>query len=200
VSDMQTQLRETLSHHASHAIAPEDLPQRARRRSRQLGRRRIAVVCGAAVAAVAATAGGRPAQTVTVRVAASPSATPAASPGSAKFGFDPSGPAPSCAKGQLPGISSDLSTVVSHGTWNDMSAQSWTAPYVGSLGIHGGGYVVGLTALVNGSAVGRAHPAVWVLGSVDGAAFTSSVVLTQTSDSTWEAHPAKFTGCQPDSK
>jgi hypothetical protein len=195
MTDLETQLRDTLLRHADDAVVPGDLAGGARDRSRQVGRRRIvgfsalavAIVATGTVAGLAALTGrgGDSAQRLVV------AADPTTSTGSGGFGFDPSGPSPRCPKGELPDVAADLSRTVSSGT-SPADGQAWTDPFVRSRGSVSA-VSARTVAKVNGTAR-TSDPAVWVLVAVKGR-FTESVLLVRTSHSTWVAHPAGFAGC-----
>jgi hypothetical protein len=201
MTDTETLIKECLTDHAAEAELA-DLVGPAKVRGRQLSRRRSAIAAATAVPVIAAVAvplavdnhgGGRSAQTVAVATSASPS-TSASSASPTDFGFDPTGPAPTCPKGELPAVSADLGIADGGGTYVASDGHSWIGPYIKSLGpvYQSAGFTL---SSINGNAPNAATPSVWVLGGTkDG--FTSSVLLVQTSDSTWEAHPATFTGCQ----
>jgi hypothetical protein len=180
---------------------------------RTRSRRRITVglatagagaVVAAAVAIPLATAGGG-GHTQSLAIAATPSAASSPSPSpSARstapvavsgFGFDPSGPAPTCPTGQLPTVSADMAKVVVHGTYGP-GDQSWADRYVKpDPNLKGVGFSL---AAVNGRPPSPATSYLWVLsGPSTSDTYTASVLLVRTSGSTWAGHPATFTGCRP---
>jgi hypothetical protein len=167
-----------------------------------------AAVVVAAVAVPLAVSGAGTHRTQSVTIAATPgaspttSATPTARPTAparaAGFGFNPTGPAPTCPTGQLPTVSADMAKIVVHGTYG-ANDQSWADQYVKpDPQLKGVGYSV---AAVNGTPPTPATSYLWVLsGPASTNAYTASVLLERTSASTWAGHPATFTGCQPPSK
>jgi hypothetical protein len=216
-----TDLRESMSRTlADEPPLPEIAEQAVATGRRARRRRRAAMGCaaaGAGVVVVTAVAvpiaiaggggGGGGGTTQSVAIAASPKTPPStsASPSTAPtavaasgFGFDPSGPPPSCPSGQLPTVSADLAKVVAHGTYT-ASDQSWADHYVKpDPQLRGVGFSV---AAVNGTPPSPATSYLWVLsGPSTTRSYTASVLLVRTSSSTWDGHPATFTGCQPVSK
>jgi hypothetical protein len=208
-----TDLRQSLSQMLADEPPLPDITKEivvAGRRARN--RRRIAigaagtgvgVVIAAAVAMPLALGGGGD-RTQTVSIAVTPSATPSTSPSPtarpsttpsvAGFGFNPAGPTPSCPKGQLPAVSSDLAKVVAHGTYGPAD-QSWADQYVKpDPNLRGVGFSV---AAVNGKPASPATSYLWVVsGPSTTHTYTASVLLVRDSGSTWSGHPATFTGCQ----
>jgi hypothetical protein len=216
-----TDLRESMSRTlADEPPLPEIAEQVVATGRRARRRRRATIGCAAAgagvvvVAAVAvpiAMAGGGGSgggsKTQSVAIAARPNTSPSASASpstsptavvTSGFGFDPSGPPPSCPTGQLPTVSADLAKVIARGTYN-ASDQSWAEHYVKpNPQLKGVGFSV---ATVNGTPPTPATSYLWVLsGPSTTSSYTASVLLVRTSSSTWDGHPATFTGCQPVSR
>jgi hypothetical protein len=175
---------------------------------RALRQRRIAVgavTAGAGVVVATAVAvplvPGSGSHPQSLRIAATASAsptaavTPSAAASAAGFGLNASGQAPTCPAGELPTVSADLSTVVVHGTYGP-GDQSWADQYAKpDPTLRAVGFSV---AAVNGASPSPATSYLWVLsGPNDSERYAASVLLVRTSGSTWEGHPATFTGCRP---
>jgi hypothetical protein len=133
-------------------------------------------------------------------------ATAPAATSSDSFGFDPKGPVPTCPDGQAPSITTDLNHVMAQGTF---AGRQWMDGYIHQLVERGNSARFVAPSTVNGSPVSNPADSAWVIGSKNAddhgpfptfrgpITITTSEYLVKTGSSTWQAYPARFTGCQP---